>query len=309
MFLTILSYYIIFKNNLLSKIYMKRLGENGVRGLLEKVLDRDDITIVDPHTHILSDDVREAGAEYNFAKALRENGIDFVFETEHDRAPLLYGSDKPINGHVRPGIEVSTSFCHVSLLTVEDKFVVDCLKEFAEELYQHRNSELHLETLLNYVRDHHKKTENKVIVVFPHSFQQGGIFHHPDNRKSHKLWIPSSYKQRKYFLEWTNSRRSPGSKTGEQVLGMVQNPDHNLLLVAGSDAHKSSEVGMAGVIIYGRIPGEEITPNILNENYLVYHVQTHESDGKIMTNSPRANEKREYVFHISSKGIDIKEKT
>lgn len=287
---------------------MQRLGENGVRGLLERVLDRDDITIVDLHAHILSDDVREKKAEYHFAKALRENGIDFVFETEHDRAPLLFGSHKPINGHIRPGTEVSTGFCHVSLLTVEDKFVAECLKEFEEELYKHRNSRLHLETLLNYVRDHHRKSENRVVVVFPHSFQHGGIFYKEENRRSHKLWLPSSYKQRKYFLEWTNSRRSPGSKTGEQVLGMVRDPAHNLLLVAGSDAHKSSEVGMAGVVIYGKIPGEEITPNILNENYLVYHVHAHEANGKIMTNSPRANEKREYVLHITKQRIDIREK-
>ena len=287
---------------------MRKLGEKGIRRILERILDRDDMTIVDLHTHILSDDVREKKAEYNFAQALKEKGIDFIFETEHDRAPLLYGSDKPINGHIRPGTEISTSFGHVNILSVEDEFTIGCLKEFTTELYKYRNSRLHLETLLNYIRDHHEKRENKVVVVFPHSFQHGGIFYNEANRISHKLWLPSSYKQRKYFLEWTNSRRSPDSKTGEQVLSMVQDPSHNLLLVAGSDAHKSSEVGMAGVVIYGKISGKDITPALLEENYLVYHIQVHESNGKVMTNSPRADEKREYILHISRQEVDIREK-
>ncbi|MBW2981731.1 hypothetical protein KY343_02515 [Candidatus Woesearchaeota archaeon] len=280
---------------------MRRLGENGVRGLLERVLDRDDITIVDPHTHILSSDVKEAGAEYNYAKAIKEKRIDFVFETEHDRAPLLYGSDKPINGHIRPGVEVSTNFGHVNLLTTDADFIKECLKKYSRELFRSRNSELHLETLLNYIRDHHQKTENRVVVAFPHSFQQGGILCHEDNRKSHKLWLPSRYKQRKYFLEWTNSKRSPDSRTAGQVLGMVQDNRYKLFLVAGSDAHQSSEVGMAGVVIYGKIDGDAIAENLLEGNYLVYHIQSFDEDnGRLMTNSPCADDTKEFLLQ----GID-----
>ena len=289
---------------------MQLLEETGIRGLLERILERSDITIVDLHTHILSNDVHEKNAEYYFSTSLRQNGIDFIFETEHDRAPLLYGSDKPINGKVRPGVEISTTHGHVNILSVGNQVITACLRKFSEELHRkRRKSRLNLETLLNYIRNSHDSKDYDIAVVYPHSFQQGGLFYNKHNQRYPKLWIPSTYKERKYFLEWTNSKKAPDSRTAEQVIQMVQEPRHNMLLVAGSDAHHSSEVGMAGVVVFGKINGEDITRNLLEENYLIYHIQTfNAAEGRVMTNNPRANNRREYVLHVKGNELTVKEK-
>ena len=287
---------------------MEKFDNIGVRGVLERILDRDDITIVDLHSHIVSEDVHEKNPEYHFRAAIKRRGIDFVFETEHDRVPLLYGSDKPINGHILPGSEISTKYGHVSVLVRDNEFITVCLNQFSEQLHKkyQRRSSLHPETLLNYIRDNHDVEDNDVVVVFPHSFQRGGIFHNEKNAVYPKLWLPSTYKQRKYFLEWTNSRRSPDSKTGARVLEMVQDRRQNLLLVAGSDAHKSGEVGMAGVVLLGNVSGEDVTVNLLGENYIVYHIHLFsDGDGRVMTNSPRADDKKDYKLGIK-KGFSLK---
>lgn len=277
------------------------IPNSGVRGVLEMILERDDITIVDLHTHILSDDVHEKSPEYQFRRVIAMNGIDFIFETEHNRYPLLYGSEKPINGHVLPGVEISTMYGHINLLAKDGSLIKMCLDHFSRDLHKKymRNPQLNPETFLNFIRDRHNKMDDSAVLVFPHSFQSGGIFYNDKNRKYPKLWLPSVYKQRKYFLEWTNSKRSPDSKTGSSVIKMVQEPEHNLLLVAGSDAHISTDVGMAGVVILGRVKHEEITQNLFQENYIVYHIHIFDGlRGRVMINTPRANRKRDYNLTI-----------
>ncbi len=274
-----------------------------VRDILSRALGKKSFSIFDLHTHITSPDVREQKARPNYKDKIESRGLNAIVQTEHNFPPHTFNSSVFI-----PGIEIGTVHGHVNLLGIDREYR-EFIKTFYpledEEMVTMKKKVIGLDQVLHDLDQWYSSPREMPSIVFPHPFQKGGVFYNKEPSEViqalKKKGVPN-VEDRVYLLEWTNGYRGPSEENAQRVIETVKKAEYDFVLVAGSDSHKSQDVGMAGIIVFpgSSLSFQTVKQVVLRKKHLVYHISLDPKNPDYLTLTiidPVGKERTDYIIH------------
>ncbi len=269
-----------------------------LQGIISVCAGKSVSALYDLHVHITSYDVTQDNAVQKIPAAALARGLYGIAQTEHNELPALAN-----RLGILPGMEVSCREGHVLVIGAQG----DTLSSLTD--YVHGpHDRVKLPTLAEVVENLHDayaQPSRRPFLVLPHPVSGKGVLRNIDT-VPRILYQPGIT----YFLEWANAERTV---TGGHVRKTVESLGHLKPckgLVAGSDAHGSRHVGLAGIATFDGAYSWDDAIQALNDGahlcyQFKYRGEPESGKGTLYLTENRGNKREEYGITLNDETLDI----